>query len=186
MSMTDAQRKIRAKRARRPIYLMVARLVDPRTGEEIGALVPANDIDQRLMRERRFAVGKEIRAELKQPRNPAFHRLLHAIGNLLVDNVDEFAGMNGHDAVKKVQAKAGVCCEPVMVDMGTIRFGEIEVPVGEVPVQQPRSLAFDEMEEDEFRVLFDGITAYIGEHYASVMLDDVRVEYWLMVNGEAA
>lgn len=182
--MTTAAAKVKAKRARRPIYLMVARLVDPRTGAEVGALVPANGIDQRLMRERRFAVGKEIRAELKQPRNPAFHRLAHAIGNLLVDNVDEFHGMSGHDALKKVQVKAGVCCDPVMVDMGTIRFGDIAVPVGEVPVQQPRSLAFDEMAEDEFRVFFDGITAYIGEHYASVMLDEVRDEFWSMCNGE--
>lgn len=177
MSMTAAQRKVRAKRARRPIYLMVARLVDPRTGEEIGALVPANGIDQRLLRERRFAVGREIRAELKQPRNPAFHRLAHAVGNLLVDNVDKFHGMTGHDALKEVQRESGVCCDVIELDLGTL---------GRVPVKQPRSLAFDEMAEDEFRVFFDGITTYIGEHYASVMLEDVRAEYWAMVEGEAA
>lgn len=175
--MTTAAAKVKAKRARRPIYLMVARLVDPRTGEEIGALVPANAIDQRLMRERRFTVGKEIRAELKQPRNPAFHRLAHAIGNLLVDNVEKFAGMTGHDALKEVQRESGVCCDVIELDLGTL---------GKVPVKQPRSLAFDEMAEDEFRVFFDGITAWIGEHYASVMLDEVRAEYWLMVNGDAA
>lgn len=177
MSMTDAQRKVRAKRARRPIYLMVARLVDPRTGEEVGALVPANGIDQRLMKERRFAVGKEIRAELKQPRNPAFHRLAHAIGNLMVDNVERFRDMGGHDALKEVQRESGVCCDTIELDLGTL---------GKVPVKQPRSLAFDEMAEDEFRVFFDGITAWIGEHYTQVMLDDVRGEFWNMVQGEAA
>ena len=35
-------------------------------------------------------------------------------------------------------------------------------------------------------MFFDGITAYIAEHYSSVMLDDVRAEFWTMVNGEAA
>lgn len=175
--MTTAAAKRQAKRARRPIYLVVARLVDPRTGEEVGALIPANDIDRRLMKERRFAVGKEIRAELKQPRNPAFHRLAHAIGNLLVDNVEEFRDLTGHEALKRVQVLSGVCCEPMELDLG---------PLGKVTVKQPRSLAFDEMPEDEFRVFFDGITAYIAEHYASVMLDDVRAEYWLMVQGEAA
>ena len=50
---TAAARKVQAKRARRPIYLRVTKLVDPVTGEEVGALVPANDIDRRLLRERR-------------------------------------------------------------------------------------------------------------------------------------
>lgn len=27
---------------------------------------------------------------------------------------------------------------------------------------------------------------YIGDHYAHVLPDDVRDEYWLMVNGEVA
>ena len=179
MTQTAAQKKIRAKRARRPIYLMVDRLVDPRTGEEVGCLRPANGIDQRLMRERRFAVGKEIRAELKQPRNPGFHRLFHAVGALLVENVDEFAGMDSHEAVKAVQTKAGVCCDPetFVIDLGTLGRHEIGRQV-------PRSMAFDEMEEDEAKRLFDGITAYIGEHYTHVMLDEVRAEFWQMANGE--
>lgn len=177
--MTTALAKAKAKRARRPIYLMVDRLMDPASGELIGCLRPANLIDQRLLRERRFAVGREVRAELKQPRNPGFHRLLHAIGGLLVDNVDEYAGMDAHEAVKAVQTKAGVCCDPetFVIDLGTLGRHEIQRQV-------PRSIAFDEMEEDEAKRLFDGITAYIGEHYTNVMLDEVRAEFWLMVNGE--
>ncbi len=73
-----------------------------------------------------------------------------------------------------------------MVDMGTIKFGDVSVSVGPVPVNVPRSMAFDEMDEDEARTLFDGVTAYIAEHYTSVMLDDVRAEFWLMVNGEGS
>lgn len=178
--MTTAAERLKAKRARRPIYLVVRRLVDPQTGEEVGALVPAHPIDQRLMKERRFHVNREVRAELKQPRNPAFHRLAHAIGHLLVDNVDKFHGKDAHSAIKTLQAEAGVCCdaERFVIDLG--QFGRHEVDRN-----VPRSIAFDEMEEDEFRQFFDGITAYIGEHYASVMLDDVRAEFWLMVQGEA-
>jgi hypothetical protein len=174
--MTTSAERLKAKRARRPIYMVVRRLVDPATGEEVGALVPAHPIDQRLMKERKFHVNREVRAELKQPRNPAFHRLAHAIGNLLVDNVEKFSGKGGHDALKEVQRESGVCCDTMEIDLG---------PLGKVPVKQPRSLAFDEMEEDEFAQFFDGITAYIGEHYASVMLDEVRAEFWLMVQGEA-
>lgn len=174
---TPAAKKVRAKRARRPIYLVVRRVVDPDTGEEIGALVPAHPIDRRLMKERRFHAGREVRAELKQPRNPAFHRLAHAVGHLLVDNVEAFRDMDAHGAIKEIQAKTGVCCEPLEIDLGSL---------GKVTAQVPRSLAFDEMSEDEFAQLFEAITAYIGEHYAHVMLEDVRAEFWSMANGEAA
>lgn len=172
---TAAAKKIQAKRARRPVYLQVRKLVDPATGEEVGALVPANGIDARLLRERRFHTGREVRAELKQPRNPAFHRLAHAVGHLLVDNVEEFRDHDAHSAIKAIQTKTGVCCEPLEIDLG---------PMGKVTAQVARSLAFDEMAEDEFHQLFEAITAYIGEHYTHVMLDDVRGEFWKMVQGE--
>lgn len=177
---TVADRK-KAKRARRPVYLLVRKLVDPDTGELIGALVPAHPIDQRLMKERKFHVNREVRAELKQPRNPQFHRLAHAIGNLLVDEVEEFRDLDGHSALKKLQELSGVCCdaETFVLDLGTLGRHEIARNV-------PRSLAFDELEEDEFRRFFEGITAYIGEHYSHLMLDSVREEFWSMVSGERA
>ena len=203
MTATYAERK-KAKRARRPIYMVVKRLADPATGEEVGALVPAHPIDQRLMKERKFSVNREVRAELKQPRNPGFHRLAHAIGNLLVDNVEKFRGMGGHDALKAVQLESGVCCEMIEMDASPVIeaiLDACETLLGEgarkvlsgvlpdlktIPVKRARSIAFDEMPEDEFGVFFDGITEYIAKHYSSVMLDDVRAEFWTMVNGEAA
>lgn len=51
-AMTAAARKIRAKRASRPIYALCLRLVDPATGEEIGAFAPSDDIDRRLAKDR--------------------------------------------------------------------------------------------------------------------------------------
>lgn len=199
---TPAAKKIKAKRARRPIYLVVAKLVDPATGEMVGALVPANPVDGRLMRERRFSVGREIRAEMKQPRNVAFHRLAHAVGHLLVDNVEAFRDLSAHEALKRVQLDAGVSCETIEMNASpvvTAILDAAEVMLGAgarkvlagvlpdiktIPVKVARSLAFDEMDEDEFRGFFDGITAYIGEHYAGVMLDEVRAEFWQMVQGE--
>lgn len=173
----SAKAKTKAKKASRPIYMHVMRLVDPKTGEEVGALVPSHPIDRRLMRERKFNIGRQVRAELKQSRNPQFHRLAHAIGNLLADNVEAFLGLSGHDALKRVQMESGVCCDPLAIDLG---------PLGVVQINQPRSLSFDEMDESDFAAFFEGITQYIGDHYAHVLLDDVRAEYWLMVNGEVA
>lgn len=177
--MTTAAERLKAKRARRPIYMVVRKLVDPETGEELGALVPANGIDQRLMRERKFHVNREVRAELKQPREVWKHRLMHKIGMLIVDNVEGFEHKDSHDAIKQIQADSGVCCdqETFVIDLG--QFGRHEVTRN-----VPRSMAFDEMPEDEFERLFVGLTAWIGEKYAHLMLDEVRDEYWQMANRE--
>ena len=137
-----------------------------------------------LLKDSGYKVCDELRLEIKRKRNVRFHRLMHALGHLLVDNVEGFEHFDAHDAVKHVQTKAGVCCEPQMVDMGTINFNGVAVPIGLVPVNVPRSMAFDEMDEDEARTLFEGITAYIAEHYAHVMLDEVHAEFWLMVQGD--
>jgi len=172
MSTVD---KLRAKRSRRPIYMHVLPAIDRDTGEEFLAFRASHPIDRRLMKERGFRRGDELRVEVKRKRNVKFHRLAHALGNLLVDNVEKFLGKGGHEALKEVQRESGVCCDTMDIDLGAL---------GIVPVKVPRSLAFDEMEEDEFARFFEGITAHIAEHYASVMLDEVRAEFWLMVNGE--
>jgi len=168
---TAAAKKVRAKRARRPIYGTCMRLVDPETGEEHGAFVPAHPIDKRLAKERRFKVGETYRMEIKQARALWQHRLIHKIGQLVVDNVEGWEQMTSHDAIKRLQRESGVCCEEL----------EIDVPgVGRLMVKQAESLAFDEMEQDRFEVLFDGITEYIGLTYAHVLLDEIRAEFWDM------
>jgi hypothetical protein len=170
--VTTAAQKRAAKRARRPIYMIVRRLMDPETGELVGALVPSHPVDQRLMKDRKFHVNREVRADLKAPRIVWQHRLLHKIGQLLVDEVEEFRDLSSHEAIKRVQRASGVCCD------------EHEIPGTGITIREAQSLAFDEMESDEFEHLFVGVTQYIGDHYAHVMLDEVRAEFWSMANRE--
>jgi hypothetical protein len=168
---TAAQKKA-AKRARRPIYMVVRKLVDPDTGELLGALVPAHPIDRRLMKERKFHVNREVRAELKAPRIVWQHRLIHKIGQLLVDEIEEFRDLNSHEAIKRVQRASGVCCD------------EHEIPGTGITVREAQSLAFDEMDASDFEHLFVGVTQYIGDKYAHLLLDEVRAEFWSMANRE--
>lgn len=184
MSQTAAAKKIKAKRARRPIYGEFVAVVVLATGEERIAFVTQHPIDGRLMKERGWRRGDQARAEFKKARNAKFHRLAHALGHLLVDNVDGFESLSAHDAIKRVQREAGVCCEQQEVDLGTIRFGDLAVPVGLVPATVARSLAFDEMEEDEFAEFFRGITNHIDKTYLAGLTDEVRAEYFLMVEGD--
>lgn len=201
MKLTEAAKKVRRKRAARPIYLTPVRIIDVH-GEEHAVFAPCHDIDRRLARERKFRVGHEYRAEIKQSRNVKFHRLAHAVGHLLVDNVEEFRDLDAHAALKAVQLQSGICCEVIEMDASPIIAAVLAIvdqalgagaakvlqailpEIKTIPVKRARSLAFDELEEDEFANFFNGITAYIGEHYASVMLDDVRAEYWQMVAGD--
>lgn len=168
---TAAAKRVKAKRARRPIYGTCMRLVDPLTGEEHGAFVPAHPIDKRIAKERRFKVGETYRMEIKQARVLWQHRLIHKIGQLVVDNVEGFEQLTSHDAIKRLQRESGTCCQEM----------EVDVPnVGRLMVKQAESLTFDEMPQDRFEVLFDGITEHIGREYAHVLLDDIRAEFWEM------
>jgi len=202
MKQTEAAKKIRAKRARRPIYGKWARVVIPETGEERLAFLAANEIDKRLLKERGMRNGLECRAEFKMSRNVKFHRLAHVIGHLLVDNVEEFRGKGAHDALKAVQLASNTACDMIEMDATPVISAILDAcesllgqgarkvlagvlpEIKTIPVKVARSLAFDEMAEDEFGEFFHGVTEYIGLHYASVMLDEVREEFWKMANGE--
>lgn len=120
MTLTAAAKKFRAKRVRRPIYATCMRLADPATGEQMGSSVPLHYIDLPLAKERGYKVGHEYRLEIKESRNAAFHRLAHAVGNLLVDNVEAFRDLDAHAALKRVQLEAGICCEMVEMDASPV------------------------------------------------------------------
>lgn len=174
--MTMAAQRKAAKRAARPIYAVIERVAVLETGEERLAILASHPIDRKLMKERGYRCGDEIRVEIKKSRNVKFHRLAHAVGNLLTENVEKFRHLSGHDALKQVQQEAGVCCEPMEIDLGPV--------IGKVKANIARSLAFDSMDEAEFGEFFTGVCDWIDQHYASVMTDDVRAEYLLMVAGD--
>lgn len=156
MSQTAATALKRRRKRKQPIYFVCTKLVNPDTGELIGALVPANSVDYQLMRDRKVGVGKEVRAEITKPREVWFHRLGHKICGLLSNNVPDFQGMGAHEILKKIQLAAGICCTPMELDLGALGKHHINVP---------DSIAFDCMADGEFRQLIKAICDYIIEHY---------------------
>lgn len=165
-----------AKRAKRPIYFTVERLVRVSTGEEVGALVPRYRCDAKEMRARKYCVGTELRAELKKPRNPKFHRLAHALGQLAVDHIEGFESLSAHDALKRLQRECGVQCESQELDLG---------PLGKVPVSVPRSIAFDELDEGEFGELFAGVVLHIRKAYWPTLSEEAIEELTHMTERDA-
>lgn len=189
-ALTAAATKIRAKRASRPIYATCMRVVDPATGEELGAFVPLHDIDRRLAKERGYRAGREYRLEIKQSRNAAFHRLAHLIGHLLMDNVEAFRDLDPHATLKQVQLELGICCETVemgatpvvkaLLDAAETVLGAgarkvlaaVRPEIRTILVKVPQSLAFDSMEEGDFALFF----------YRHTSCWTTCADYWRMDN----
>lgn len=164
--MTAALAK-RAARKIRPIYFSVRKVADVETGEVIGALVPLTGWDRRAMRERKYHVGAELRAELKRPRNPKFNRLVHALGALLVEHVEAFAGMDAHDAIKRCQREAGLFCEAMTTEVKGI---------GTLTLNVAQSLAFDSLDEGDFQEFFRGLCRHVSAHYWPTMTEEQVAE----------
>lgn len=139
--------KAKAKLRSRDIYVTVMKVIIPGTGEEVGALVPDHPIDRRSMRERKFHVGKQLRATLRQARNPMFYRKAHVLAAWLADNVERFQGLSAHDSLKKLQELSGVGVEMV----------EYDIPgVGKLTRTEAESLNFEDCDEGRFNEMWDG------------------------------
>ena len=123
---------------------------------EKGALVPAHEPARMALRARGFKTGDLLLADLTKPRNPGFHRLAHALGRLVAENVAAFQGEDAHLALKRLQLEAGAG-----VDMQQVEFPGI----GLCRVQRPRSLSFEAMDEGEFHEVMRAICRTIAEKY---------------------
>jgi hypothetical protein len=176
---TEAAKKVRAKRQRRPVYLRCERLVRPETGEEVRAWTALTKWDARAFKERKYHVGDEVRAEFSKPRNVKFHRLAHALGSMMVEQVHDFSGLTAHDALKRLQRECGAYCDEITM---TLDLGTLGKHI--VPVKEPRSISFDELDAGDFDQLVKSIYEHISKTYWPSMTPDAVEEMVLMYEGE--
>ena len=157
--MTDAPPK--PKTPRRYVYMKWKPLVDPSTGESVRGLVACSAVDRAILKARRFRPDGRVRCEIKNPRHEGFHRLVHVFGMFLIEHVDGYEkhGKDAHAAVKDCQVRSGAACELQKVDMDVPGIGMCECTV-----RLPRSLSFDEMDEDEFKSAFDIMVQYTADN----------------------
>lgn len=138
-------------------------------GVKRAVLVPSDEVDRRVMREKGYRVGDTIAAVLRKPRNLVFFRLAHRVGGWLVDNVDRFAGLSTHDALKKLQFDSGVGCVEVE--------HEIE-GFGKLVSRHAESLNFDDMDEGRWRELWTGWVGWMRSNVytgiAPLAVDEVE------------
>lgn len=186
----------------RPVYLQVQKMADPETGELIGCLVPSSWADQNILRERKYKTGDRLRATLTHPRNSKFHRLVHQLGVLVGENIEGFEGMSAHTIIKRLQSDAGIFCEQKKIDAGPVvdavlaavaeMLGDAAAmilsaglaEIKTVTIQQPSSIAYDCMDEADFRQFWEAICQYIIEKYwPDMTLDQIEGMIDLMPKG---
>lgn len=170
------------KRDSRHIYLRLvkAKLED---GAVVAAMVPCHATDQRLLRERNYRIGDQLRCEITKPRILGQHRKAHILGQMCIEHLDGFAGLGSHDAIKRLQRESGVCCELEAINAGpvveailsaaqkllggpaTAMLRAVLPEIKTIDVTVPRSLAFDRMEQGEFEQFYRGICAHLAATY---------------------
>lgn len=123
---------------------------------EKGCLVPHDEHTVSRLREKGHRRGDILSAHLTKPRNPRFHRFMHAFGRLLAENLDDFEGMDAHAVLKRLQWEANVGCE----EMGVQAPG-----VGFVTIRLPLSLSFASMDEGEVNEVFNGMCRHVCQRY---------------------
>lgn len=174
---TEKAKTAAKKRAGRPIYMVWRPVIDQETGELIKALVAGSSIDRYLCKEREYRVGDEVRCEIKKARNIKFHRLVHALGRLVSEQIDKFQGLDAHTTIKKLQLDASVCCSYEAFDLPDL---------GRVVRQVPESISFDYMPEERFREFWRGICQHLIEHYWPTLTEEAIEAMTDLMPGERA
>lgn len=148
------------------IYLRAKRLIDPETGAEVSAFIPAGAADYAQLREKGMKIGGLYRALITRPRNYEFHKLAHKLSCLCRDNIPEFAGMGTHEVLKKLQTDAQLECDVTVT----------EIPgIGTLHSVQARSIAFDAMPQDAFWALMQGIYRHIeATHWPTTPPEEIH------------
>lgn len=172
--------------AKPPIYFRAREMNDPQTGDVVLALVPASHTDAQQPAWARLRPGDRRRGQLTAPRNPKFHRFVHALASVASQNIEDLSHLDPHACIKRLQAEAGVECDLVMLDASTVWEQVTEavcaaVPedhirrvmgmIGDLlagqslPVKWPRSIAFDSLDEDRFKALARAICIHLSRRY---------------------
>lgn len=202
--MAESAAVAKPRRERRHIMFRVESAT-LRSGVRCAVLVARFATDRRLLKERGYRVGDELRAELSKPRILGQHRKAHLIGQLCVEQLEGFERENSHSAIKRLQRESGVCCELQAIDASPVveailaaaqtllgaavtkMLRAVLPEIKTIEVSVPQSLAFDRMEQGEFEQFYRGLCGYVcAEYWPHLTADEVAAMAELMDREPAA
>jgi len=123
---------------------------------EKGAIVPHDEHARNVFRKTGVRVGDVMMASFYRPRDAGQFRKAHKLGQLLLENREEFEHLSSHDVLKRLQYEADLECEHITASLPGF---------GEVPCRYPKSLAFDQMSQGAFNALYSAMCKHISDHY---------------------
>lgn len=181
----------RKPKPRRTLHFTVRRalLIDHRTGEverePVGVLAPRDGLQRRWMRERKYHVGDELKADVRKDRGYQQLKVAHGLALMCIEQLDRFAefGKDAHGALKALQRESGLACEvrqiharPVVdallaaaaqiTEADTLRtLREVLGGIDKIDVTEARSMAYYELDAGEFNELFVGLCNHVLRTY---------------------
>jgi hypothetical protein len=136
-------------------------------GVERLVMVAADRFSADMLKGKNIRRGDKVRAWVGKERDGRSWNRAHALGQLLVDNIEGYEHLNAHQALKRLQTLAGVECDDTMITGVTVPCphcgGHLEVPA--MQARAPRSLAYDHMDEMVFQTVYTALRKYIKDNY---------------------
>lgn len=126
--------------------------------KSLRGLEPADEVSIETLK--RFKLGESAWIEVKKARNVKFHRLYFALLNLTFENQERYT--NFEHFRKAVQIAAGHVEELITLD-------------GEV-LLQPKSIAFDQLDELGFQVVFSETMKVCAKLLGDLDLHELEME----------
>lgn len=158
-----------------------------------GCFIPADNRTTEKLRSRGYKVGEIVFANIHRARNPKFNRLAHAIGQLCVENIEDFAHSDSHSVLKRLQIEGDIGCESIAISMRgawkqfaltllrmpscgaiapALKVIESLLPADElVEMRIPQSMAFESMTEERFHEVVSQFCKYIAINYFKGMTE---------------
>lgn len=133
-----------------------------------GGFAPPDRYTAQVLNDRGYKSGDLVKAVLSKINNPRFHRLIHHIGQLCVENIEAFSSLNAHTTLKRLQVEGNIACDEIGIPVEiALRLLKESIDRGDrmVMMRIPRSLSFDNMDAGERHEMALQLCRWIATHY---------------------
>jgi hypothetical protein len=117
------------------------------------------------LKDKGYRPGDDVGLEIYKVRNARFLNLVHQFAVVMSDNLDDFTGIEAHKIIKRIQLEGGIACDEMALrgDFGIVYH------------RVPQSIAFDQMEEGDFRTMFREMARYVsGKYWPSLRPEQIE------------
>lgn len=148
-------------------------------------LTLADNYARSIFNARNYKLGQIVRCEVTKLADAKFNRLIHKIGQLCIENIEDFENYtDAHAVIKRLQLESNAWCDEVGISLGRHRhliiaalarpgfrkFLElmgvsVSENTGLLMLRIPKSLSFAEIDHDNYIKVGRQICRHLAENY---------------------